>query len=149
MAAAAQQAGPLCGVSGRGRQIRLYVEAFKLRMLQFFWWGPPLYRGKYRRWPLSLFVISGNASGRTYPTPPGGVVHNQEFSLGGQHRITAVSGRASIVGSSQNGNAPVVKFITGQEPLSNFGAYQNRLQQMGIERAVEIKQAGIDRYNAR
>jgi putative aldouronate transport system substrate-binding protein len=43
----------------------------------------------------------------------------------------------------------VVKFITGQEPLSNFGAYQSRLQQMGIERAVEIKQAGTDRYNAR
>ena len=43
----------------------------------------------------------------------------------------------------------VVKFITGQEPLSNFGAYQNRLQQMGIERAAEIKQAGLDRYNAR
>ena len=88
MAAAAQQAGPLCGVSGHGRQIRLYVEAFKLRMLQFFWWGPPLYRGKYRRWPLSLFVISGNASGRTYPTPPGGVVHNQEFSLGGQQPVS-------------------------------------------------------------
>ena len=29
------------------------------------------------------------------------------------------------------------------------GAYQERLQQMGIERAVEIKQAGLDRYNAR
>ena len=24
-------------------------------MCQFFWWGSPLYREKYRRWPLSLF----------------------------------------------------------------------------------------------
>ena len=43
----------------------------------------------------------------------------------------------------------VVKFITGQEPLSNFDAYQDRLQQMGVERAIAIKQAGLDRYNAR
>ena len=42
-----------------------------------------------------------------------------------------------------------VKFITGQEPLSNFGAFQSRLQQMGIERAIEIKQAGLQRYNSR
>ena len=43
----------------------------------------------------------------------------------------------------------VVKFITGQEPLASFDAYQERLQQMGVERAIEIKQAGLDRYNAR
>ena len=43
----------------------------------------------------------------------------------------------------------VVKFITGQEPVSNLGAFQSRLQQMGIERAIEIKQAGMERYNAR
>ena len=42
-----------------------------------------------------------------------------------------------------------VKFITGQEPLDNFGAFQDRLKQMGIERAIEIKQAGLARYNAR
>ena len=42
-----------------------------------------------------------------------------------------------------------VKFITGQEPLSNFGAFQSRLQQMGIERAIAIKQAGLERYNSR
>ena len=40
----------------------------------------------------------------------------------------------------------VVKFITGQEPVSNLGAFQSRLQQMGIERAIEIKQAGMERY---
>jgi putative aldouronate transport system substrate-binding protein len=42
-----------------------------------------------------------------------------------------------------------VKFITGQEPLDNFDAFQSRLQQMGIERAIEIKQAGLARYNSR
>ena len=40
---------------------------------------------KYWRWPLSLSVISGHGAGRTYPTPAGGVVRNQEISLGGQH----------------------------------------------------------------
>ena len=39
---------------------------------------------KYWRWPLSLSVISGHGAGRTYPTPAGGVVRNQEISLGGQ-----------------------------------------------------------------
>ncbi len=43
----------------------------------------------------------------------------------------------------------VVKFITGQEPLSNFDQFQSRLKQMGIERAIEIKQAGLARFNAR
>ena len=47
-----------------------------------------MYRAKYRRWPLSLFPFSGTASGRTYPTPPGGVVQNQELSLGGQQPIS-------------------------------------------------------------
>ena len=41
---------------------------------------------KYWRWPLSLSVISGHGAGRTYPTPAGGVVRNQEISLGGQQR---------------------------------------------------------------
>lgn len=43
----------------------------------------------------------------------------------------------------------VIKFITGQEPLSNFGAFQDRMKQMGIDRALEIKQAGLTRFNAR
>jgi putative aldouronate transport system substrate-binding protein len=43
----------------------------------------------------------------------------------------------------------VVKFITGQEPIDNFGQFQARLKQMGIERAIAIKQAGLERFNAR
>jgi putative aldouronate transport system substrate-binding protein len=42
-----------------------------------------------------------------------------------------------------------VRFITGQEPLSNFDAFRARLEQMGIQRAIEIKQAGLERFNAR
>jgi putative aldouronate transport system substrate-binding protein len=42
-----------------------------------------------------------------------------------------------------------VRFITGQEPLSNFDDFQARLRQMGIERAIEIKQAGLERFNSR
>ena len=42
-----------------------------------------------------------------------------------------------------------VRFITGQEPLSNFERYQAQLRQMGIERAIEIKQAGLERFNDR
>ncbi len=42
-----------------------------------------------------------------------------------------------------------VRFITGQEPLSNFGEFQARLEQMGIERAIEIRQAGLERFDAR
>ena len=41
---------------------------------------------KYGRWPLSLSPFSRTASERTYPTPPGGVVQNQELSLGGQQQ---------------------------------------------------------------
>ena len=43
----------------------------------------------------------------------------------------------------------VVKFITGQEPIANFSQFQARLKQMGIERAIAIKQAGLERFNAR
>ncbi|MBN2626565.1 MAG: hypothetical protein JXA95_07860 [Spirochaetales bacterium] len=43
----------------------------------------------------------------------------------------------------------VFKFLTGQEPLSQFGAFQERLRKMGIDRVIEIKQAGLDRFNAR
>ena len=55
MTAAAKQARPSRRVPAHRRQICLTVEACKFRMCQFFWWGSPLYREKYRRWPLSLF----------------------------------------------------------------------------------------------
>ena len=43
----------------------------------------------------------------------------------------------------------VVKFITGQEPIENFAAFQAQLKRMGIERAIEIEQAALNRFDAR
>lgn len=43
----------------------------------------------------------------------------------------------------------VVKFITGTEPLSNFDTYVQNIMNLGIEEAIAIKQAGLERYNKR
>ena len=43
----------------------------------------------------------------------------------------------------------VVKFVTGEKSLDEYDAFVAQLKSMGIERAVEIKQAALDRYNAR
>lgn len=42
-----------------------------------------------------------------------------------------------------------LKFIMGQEPLSNFDAYVDQINKMGIDDAVKIKQDALDRYNKR
>ena len=58
-------------------------------MCQFFWWGSPLYRGKVPAVaPISFRWSTETLPGEPYPTPAGGVVHNQEFSLGGQHKAS-------------------------------------------------------------
>ena len=41
------------------------------------------------------------------------------------------------------------KFIAGQESLDNFDAYVDNLKTMGLEDAIAIKQAGLERYIAR
>ncbi len=41
------------------------------------------------------------------------------------------------------------KFIMGQEPLDNFDAFVEQMKKMNIERAIELKQAALDRYNSR
>ena len=41
------------------------------------------------------------------------------------------------------------RFITGQSPLSEFDAYVAQMRSMGIDRAIEIKQAALDRYLSR
>lgn len=41
------------------------------------------------------------------------------------------------------------KFITGQEPLSNFDSYVSQMEKMNLARVTEINQAVIDRYNSR
>ncbi|MGN8681400.1 extracellular solute-binding protein [Gracilibacillus sp. HCP3S3_G5_1] len=43
----------------------------------------------------------------------------------------------------------VLRFIMGEEPLSNFEDFVETLKGMGIERAIELQQAALDRYIAR
>lgn len=42
-----------------------------------------------------------------------------------------------------------VKFIMGQESLDTFDTYVDQINKMGIEEAIQIQQASLDRYNAR
>ena len=41
------------------------------------------------------------------------------------------------------------KFITGQEPLSNFDTYLANLERMGIKDRIQVYQDAYDRYLAR
>ncbi|HEY8499080.1 MAG TPA: ABC transporter substrate-binding protein [Clostridia bacterium] len=41
------------------------------------------------------------------------------------------------------------KFLMGVEPLDKFDEYVSTLKELGIERVIEIKQEGIERYNNR
>ncbi|MGM7719803.1 extracellular solute-binding protein [Metabacillus sp. Hm71] len=43
----------------------------------------------------------------------------------------------------------VIKFIMGEEPLDHFDDFVETLKGMGIERAIELQQAALDRYMAR
>ena len=41
------------------------------------------------------------------------------------------------------------KFITGEEPLTNFDNYMDQLQKMGIEDLIAAYQAAYDQFMAR
>ncbi|MDW7657785.1 MAG: hypothetical protein SCM11_11510 [Bacillota bacterium] len=43
----------------------------------------------------------------------------------------------------------VNKFIMGVEPLSKYDEYVTRINAMGIDEAIAIYQAALDRYNLR
>ncbi len=43
----------------------------------------------------------------------------------------------------------LLKFIMGAEPIDNYDKYVKRIQSMGIEDAVKIQQAALERYNKR
>ena len=43
----------------------------------------------------------------------------------------------------------ILRFIMGVEPMENFDDYVDELRSMGIERAVELQQMGLDLFNAR
>lgn len=42
-----------------------------------------------------------------------------------------------------------VKFIMGVEPMENYDAFVEQIKSMGIDRVLELKQAALDRFNAR
>lgn len=42
-----------------------------------------------------------------------------------------------------------LKFITGQEPIENFDKFVETIKNMGIDRAIEIKTAALQRYYKR
>lgn len=46
-------------------------------------------------------------------------------------------------------NEMMLKFIMGIEPLSNFDNFKQKLKSLGIEDAIKLEQAALDRYNAR
>lgn len=42
-----------------------------------------------------------------------------------------------------------LKFVLGSESLDNFDTYVQNIKNMGIDEAIQIQQAAVDRYNAR
>lgn len=46
-------------------------------------------------------------------------------------------------------NEMVMKFIMGQEPVDNFDKYVKNIKSMGIDEAIKLQQAALDRYNGR
>lgn len=46
-------------------------------------------------------------------------------------------------------NEMTYKFITGQEPLTNFDTYMDNLQKMGIEKLIALYQEAYDNFNNR
>ena len=46
-------------------------------------------------------------------------------------------------------NENTVKFITGEKSLDEFEAFVEMLHTYNIDRCIELKQAALDRYNAR
>ena len=41
------------------------------------------------------------------------------------------------------------KFITGTESLDNFDQYVETMNSLGLQRAIEIQDAALERYNER
>jgi putative aldouronate transport system substrate-binding protein len=42
-----------------------------------------------------------------------------------------------------------IKFIMGSEPLDNYDKYIDQMKKLGIERAIQINQAALERFNKR
>lgn len=42
-----------------------------------------------------------------------------------------------------------LKFVMGQEPISNYDKFTSQIQKMGIDKVLKIKQSSLERYNKR
>lgn len=42
-----------------------------------------------------------------------------------------------------------LKFIVGEVPLTEFGAFRQNLESMGLQTCIDAKQSALDRYNSR
>ncbi|WP_422657784.1 extracellular solute-binding protein [Paenibacillus sp. EC2-1] len=47
------------------------------------------------------------------------------------------------------GDEMYTKFILGEEPIENFNQFVNQLKKMNIEKAIQLQQAAVERYNKR
>lgn len=43
----------------------------------------------------------------------------------------------------------LVEFVIGERPISEYEEFVRQLYEMGIETCIAMKQAALDRYNAR
>ena len=80
-----------------------------------------------------------------------GATNQKEHILKGATRITGdeISEYSTIMTDiSSRVDEVVVKIIMGIEPIESFDALVEQIKGMNIERAIEIKQLGYDRYNA-
>lgn len=46
-------------------------------------------------------------------------------------------------------NEMLLKFIMGSEPMGNFDKYVQQMKKLGIDKAIEMQQAALERYNKR
>ncbi|MFD0711837.1 extracellular solute-binding protein [Paenibacillus sp. GCM10027626] len=47
------------------------------------------------------------------------------------------------------GDEMLLKFIMGSEPIENFDKYVEQMKKLGIEKAISMQQAALERYNKR
>ncbi|MCM0649608.1 extracellular solute-binding protein [Clostridium swellfunianum] len=68
--------------------------------------------------------------------------------------VTALPEESSELSKMENEISTYVdemflKFVMGQEPISNFDKYTSQIQKMDIDKVLKIKQSALERYNKR
>jgi putative aldouronate transport system substrate-binding protein len=86
-----------------------------------------------------LWFYPNEAVSAKWTVPPGVTLTPDESSRAAELQNTI----------STYSNEMAIKFITGQEPLSNFDSFVARVNQMGLPELLTINQTGYNRYLAR